>query len=279
MITGGMKVTYSAKVPDGIIADTVILKDAPLEMLKAGYGDIVGKFSSLNDWKLAHIVNGEYFCQNIYDLTEKMLLETLPLSEKLLLRDEQAIQTLTEALIIVGIALSFVGNSRPASGSEHHLSHYFEITGIVDGEEYLPHGIDVAFSAVITAQIREKLRNAVFPNQQFIMDRAQYEQEMHRVYKSVAQGCIALQDSLGTYSANRMPTYLENEAQIKAVLAQVPSAGQMVQILESIGLNMSLFRSTYSENKLRDALRYAKDLKDRYTVLWMYYDLFGLEEV
>ena len=49
MITGGMKVTYSAKVPDGIIADTVILKDAPLEMIKAGYGDIVGKFSSLND--------------------------------------------------------------------------------------------------------------------------------------------------------------------------------------------------------------------------------------
>ena len=27
--------------------------------------------------------------------------------------------------------LSFVGTSRPASGSEHHLSHYFEITGIL----------------------------------------------------------------------------------------------------------------------------------------------------
>ncbi|MBP3322990.1 MAG: iron-containing alcohol dehydrogenase, partial [Clostridia bacterium] len=36
MITGGMKVTYSAKVPDAIIADTEILKDAPLEMIKAG---------------------------------------------------------------------------------------------------------------------------------------------------------------------------------------------------------------------------------------------------
>ena len=51
-----------------------------------------------------------------------------------------------EALVIVGIAMSFAGSSRPASGSEHHLSHFFEITGIVNGEAYFPHGIDVAYS-------------------------------------------------------------------------------------------------------------------------------------
>lgn len=279
MITEGMKVTYAAKVPEGIIADTSIIKDAPLEMIKAGYGDIVGKFSSLNDWKLAHIVNGEYFCQNIYDLTEKILRKTLPLSEKLLQRDEEAIRTLTEALIIVGIALSFVGNSRPASGSEHHLSHFFEITGIVNGEEYLPHGIDVAFSAIITSAIREKLRSKPFPRTGFVTDRAFYEQEMSRVYKSVAPGCIALQDSLGTYTADRMPAYLANEEKLKEILAEVPSEKEMTEILKGIGLELPLFHSYYSKDKLRDAVRYAKDLKDRYTVLWMYYDLYGLEEV
>ena len=33
----------------------------------------------------------------------------------------------------------------------------------------------------------------------------------------------------------------------------------------------------YGEEKIHNAILYAKDLKDRYTVLWLYYDLFGGE--
>lgn len=87
MITDGMKVTYSAKVPDAIIADTDFLKTAPLEMIKAGYGDIIGKYSALCDWKLGQIVNGEYLCPEIYKLTLEMVEKVLPLSKKLLARD------------------------------------------------------------------------------------------------------------------------------------------------------------------------------------------------
>ena len=125
MIMGGMKVTYSAKVPDAILADPVVLKDAPFSMIQAGYGDIVGKYSALNDWKLSHAVKDEYFCQYIYDLTFDMLKKTLELADGLVQRDEESVKVLMEALVGVGIAMSFAGNSRPASGSEHHLSHYF----------------------------------------------------------------------------------------------------------------------------------------------------------
>lgn len=58
MITGGMKVTYKAGLPRAIIADTEVLCNAPIDMIKAGYGDIIGKFSALNDWKLSECVNG-----------------------------------------------------------------------------------------------------------------------------------------------------------------------------------------------------------------------------
>ena len=40
--------------------------------------------------------------------------------------------------------MAYVGNSRPASGSEHHLSHFFEIVGVLRREKYLPHGVDAA---------------------------------------------------------------------------------------------------------------------------------------
>ena len=62
-----------------------------------------------------------------------------------------------EALVIVGVAMAYVDCSRPASGSEHHLSHFFEITGILEDKPYFAHGIDVAYSAVVTAAIREQI--------------------------------------------------------------------------------------------------------------------------
>ena len=155
MITDGMKVTYPAGLPTAIIADTAVLKDAPMDMIKAGFGDIIGKFSALNDWKLSKCVNGEYFCQYIYDLTYQQIQKMLDLADGIQKRDEKTIGALMEALVIVGILMSFAGSSRPASGSEHHLSHFFEITGIVENVPYLAHGLDVVYSTVITAKIRE----------------------------------------------------------------------------------------------------------------------------
>lgn len=275
MIMGGMKVTYSAKVPDAILADPVVLKDAPFPMIQAGYGDIVGKYSALNDWKLSHAVKDEYFCQYIYDLTFDMLKKTLELADGLVQRDEESVKVLMEALVGVGIAMSFAGNSRPASGSEHHLSHYFEITGIVTDTEYLTHGIDVAYSTVKTAEIREALLNRQWPAVSYRQERSEYEAAMKAVYHEVAEGCIALQDKVGHYAADRMPIYLAKEEEIRAILAEHPKASEIEAMLAAVGMSMDEFYKIYDTEKIEKALVYAKDLKDRYTVLWMHYDMLG----
>ena len=44
-------------------------------------------------------------------------------------------------------------------------------------------------------------------------------------------------------------------------------------MLTSVELDIKDFYATYSKEKLQDALHYAKDLKDRYTVLWLYDDI------
>ena len=41
-------------------------------------------------------------------------------------------------------------------------------------------------------------------------------------------------------------------------------------MLTDVGLSMDEFGDMYSEEKVSDAIRFAKDLKDRYTVLWLY---------
>lgn len=277
MILGGMKETVKAGLPRAIIADTSVLKNAPLEMIKAGYGDIIGKYSALNDWKLSHRVNNEYFCEFIYDMTFDMVQKTLSLAGGLVQRDEESIKVLMEALVIVGILMSFATSSRPASGSEHHLSHFFEIAGIVNNEEYLPHGIDVAFSTVVTAQIREKILNSVFPDTQYRESREEYTANMEAIYKDVANGCIKLQDKVGNYDKDRISIYREFEQEIREILSQMPHADEIKQMLRLAGLDISVFYDIYTKEKIQNAIKYSKDLKDRYTVLWMNYDLFGGE--
>ena len=269
MIMGGMKVTYNAGLPRALVADTDILKDAPMEMLQAGYGDIIGKFSALNDWKLSQAVTGEYFCPYIYDVTYGQIQKTLDLAEGILKRSADSVQALMEALVIIGIMMSFAGSSRPASGSEHHLSHFFEITGILEGTEYFPHGIDVAYSTVVTAGLREKLLEKPFPKTQYCPDPEVYKGKMTEIYGPVAPGCMALQEKTGYYT--RDFAYSEKEAQIRTILSEMPAAREIEDMLRLGGLDMDRFYSFYSPEKIENAKLYAKDLKDRYTVLWMHY--------
>ena len=273
MILNGMKETVPAGLPLAIIADTKVLKNAPMEMIKAGYGDIIGKYSALNDWELSRAVNDEYFCQYIYDTTYKMIEKTLKTANGLLKREEESVKNLTEALIVVGIMMSFATTSRPASGSEHHLSHYFEITGIVKNEPYFPHGIDVVYSTVITAEIRENLLKKELPSEQYTEPREEYLKNMQATYGKVANGCIKLQEKMGRYNQNRLPIYKEKEQEIKGILSKMPTSKQIKEMLSLCELDISEFYKLYGKKKIENAVRYAKDLKDRYTVLWYNYDL------
>ena len=275
MILGGMKETVKAGLPKAIIADTDVLKNAPMEMIKAGYGDIIGKYSALCDWKLSAEVTGEYFCQYIYDTTYQMIALTQKTAKGLLERKEESIKTLTEALMVVGIMMSFAGSSRPASGSEHHLSHFFEIVGIINSEDYFSHGIDVAYSTVITAKIREEIKKQEFPQQIFRLTNEDYTKKIKSIYQSVAKACIKLQEKVGNYEKDRAKLYKEKEEKIKTILSDMPTAEEIEKILSFAEIDMKEFYNLYSEQKIKDAILYAKDLKDRYTVLWLYYDLFS----
>ena len=275
LILNGMKVTLNANVPTAIIADTLVLKDAPFDMIQAGYGDIIGKYSCLNDWLLSKTVLNEYFCDYIYNETLKVVEKTVQIADKLISRDEEAIGSLMEGLVAVGIYMAYVGNSRPASGSEHHLSHYFEIVGILNKEDYYAHGIDVCYSAIETSFVREqllKLDNVCEFNNTF--DKAIYESEINRIYKALSSEIFALQDKVGFYKQDRLPIYKEKWQEIKNVLKIAPTKAEMQALVEKIGLKYSDFVKFYGNDKIKDAIYYSKDLKDRYTVLWLYFDLY-----
>ncbi|MBQ1234348.1 MAG: hypothetical protein IIX77_01835, partial [Oscillospiraceae bacterium] len=107
------------------------------------------------------------------------------------------------------------------------------------------------------------------------LSESDYRKKMTQIYTSVSDGCIELQNKVGNYKTDRAAIYTEKEAQIKNILSQSPTAEEIKKMLSLVNLDMAEFYALYSEQKIQDAVLYAKDLKDRYSVLWLYYDLCG----
>lgn len=274
MIMYGMKITYTTHPPKMIIADIDILKNAPMDMIRAGYGDIIGKYSALNDWKLSKLINGEYFCQEIYDLVMDVTNNIRDMVSGIVAREEAAIEYLTKALVLIGVTLSLLGSTRPGSGSEHHLSHFFEIVGLIHNKPYFLHGTDVAYSTVVTAAMREEIVKLGKPE----FNTATREQRLaayDRIFASFAGDVKKIQDEAGSYERNLNPVYAEKWDGIMAILAECPTAQQITDMFVAAGFDMNAFEEMYGKEKIRDASFYGKDLKDRYSVLWLYFALFG----
>lgn len=124
----GSKKTLTAVAPKFVLADLDIIKNAPLYLAKSGFGDMVGKYVALTDWKIGHILTGEFYCEKIAEMTRNATEAVLHSAEGIICGDETAYEKLMYGLLLSGLAMQMMGNSRPASGAEHHISHIIEMS-------------------------------------------------------------------------------------------------------------------------------------------------------
>lgn len=143
IVNNGFKLSYPAKSPEVIIGDTKILSNAPTHLKSAGFGDMVAKYVGLIDWQISSLLTNEYYCENIANLTRSAIDELMLLADKVTKNDEYTAGKIFEALLKTGIAMSFSQNSRPASGSEHIISHLIECVQLRDNIIPNLHGDDV----------------------------------------------------------------------------------------------------------------------------------------
>lgn len=159
IISQGFKVTHKAHFLYGLIGDTQILKNSPMRLISGGYGDIVGKITCLADWYLSVKVNDEYWCETSVELVKRALDKCLTTAKGLSEGCEDSVGALMQALTISGIAMALIQNSRPASGAEHLISHYWEMEYIKRGKNPIAHGIQVGLGSSIVARFFEELKD------------------------------------------------------------------------------------------------------------------------
>jgi len=269
MIFDGMKVTFTTHAPSVIIGDTDILKNAPMDMIRSGYADIIGKYSSMNDWKLSVAVNNEAFCPFICKIVKDSTDEVRNLAKALVNRNPEAIGRLMEILVLVGVCLTLFKSTRPGSGSEHHLSHYFEITGLIDDKPYFFHGTDVGYSTIVTAKLREKILTVLTPSFKKYDEKFRME-EYKRIYKNRWEEVFKLQKQCEYYQKDLSGVYIKKWDEIRLILSECPGADEITDMLLDVGFKINKFEDMYGMEKIIDGIKWGKDLKDRYSVLWLY---------
>ncbi len=159
LISAGYKYSYDAHLTYGLIGDTDILQTTPDDLIQAGFGDVAGKITAIADWDLAVKANNDYRCDTCVELVKRALDKCFSKAEGLKTRDGEALGALLEALTLTGVAMALVNMSRPASGAEHMLSHFWEMDFIARGLNPNHHGIQVGVATPVIARFFEEMKD------------------------------------------------------------------------------------------------------------------------
>lgn len=287
LIINHLKTTYITHIPTVIIGDLDILKEAPMIMIAAGAGDILGKYVCLIDWKIAHLIQDEYYCPYVAQMVTQSIEAIVSNIDNIKQREESSIRAIMEGLILSGIAMSFIGNSRPASGSEHHLAHYWEMMFLFKKKPTILHGIKVGLGTVTAAKMYKNLSRRIL-NIKSSREKASnfdftlWENNIRNAYLSGSETVLEFEKKVGKNSLDniekRLPLIEENWNSILDLLKEnLPSTETLMTLLKKCDAPDSPAKAGITKEEFHNGVLYAKDIRNRYGLLQLLFDL-GLNE-
>lgn len=282
IIVKGYKLTFPARPPRAMVADTQVLAEAPKRLTQAGLGDVLGKYTSLADWRLAYEMTGEYWCPSLSQSVHRAVescrnqAQQAPQAKG---TETSLAETVMRALLITGHAMVCAGNSRPASGGEHHISHYWEMQALARGEEGHLHGEHVAVGTVLLAAVyeamtvRERLAGSAEEwrlRLARLSDRQARQKRLEKGYGEAAESVGAETEGKDAKTFGAL-SYSELEARwaySRGVLADaVPKPAELVCLLRAQGLAATPHELGIGPEDTEKALLYARELRNRFGIL------------
>lgn len=237
IVDGGFKTTHAAKCPEVIIADTKILAAAPKALKSAGFGDMISKYIALIDWQVSHLVTGEAYCPRVAELTRTAVDRLMTMADRVTLEDEETAAAVLESLLMTGIAMSFTRTSRPGSGTEHILAHYWECIELLEGKIPNFHGEDVGVATLLTLREYEALagRETVTAHPEVNDWDAVY-----RAYGPLA-GAVRKLNTPDTITDGIEPRVIEEKwPEIRAIVRSVPDYDACYRAMKAAGCKTTI---------------------------------------
>ena len=278
-----VKVSLYNHAPVGILLDSEILAQAPMRMLWAGLGDMVAKYIAVCEWRISHIVTGEFYCESIAQMMRSALKKIVDASDGIAKRDPDAIQSIAEGLVVAGMAMAYAEISRPASGLEHYFSHMWEMMALERGVPYDLHGIQVGVGTVLSMKLYRKIRQiqpdrAKAEAHMKAFSRADWEAQVRRIFGKTADEIIAIEDKTHKNDPARHAKRLDNlvnhwDEILKIIDEELPDYDALYQTMAKTGMPMRPSEINVPMDDVVNAFIGARDIRDKYLSCSFLWDL------
>jgi glycerol-1-phosphate dehydrogenase [NAD(P)+] len=275
LIDNNFKISYACRQPSIVIADTEILAASPTELKAAGYGDILGKYVGIVDWKVANYTVGEYYCENIVNMVRKAVADVVAMTDQITACDPDAAKAVLDSLILTGCAMQLAKSTRPASGSEHVVSHFWEIHKLEKGIWPDFHGKKVGLATLLVVRIYKELLKykSIEPTREAL--------DLEDVFKHYSP---ANHDEIIGYNVPNPTDEIDLENfkahwcdVLESIENDLPDADKLYEMMVKAGCVTELADANLSPEFALEALRYSPYMRRRITLLRIIH-LLGLEK-
>ncbi|HHY57909.1 MAG TPA: sn-glycerol-1-phosphate dehydrogenase [Chloroflexi bacterium] len=245
LIIHGVKVSVYCQAPYAIFADINTLAHAPQAMIAAGFGDMLGKLTSIADWRLGRLLWHEPYDEAIAQRTLDAVQICIDNVDGIGRGEPLAISRLFDALLESGYCMLDFGESRPASGAEHHTSHYWEMKLLREGRPAILHGAKVGVATVMVAHLYDQVRALSREQVADLLEATAWptrDEEIAAIraaYGELADGIIADHKAFLEMTPAQVDalkrSILAHWQDIQAIAAQVPPAATVADLLRRAG--------------------------------------------
>jgi glycerol-1-phosphate dehydrogenase [NAD(P)+] len=262
---GGVKTLLRAAPPPAVLAEPAVIAAAPYEMTASGLGDAMAKSVSSADWRLNHLLFGDYYCARGVALITEIEPLYLDHPEAIRARHAMALAALLDALLLTGVAMTLAESSAPASGGEHLISHSLDMMSALDGRPHDLHGRQVGVATVMAAELYRRvlaIESPALRDAPSTVDGPFWGRLAAGVAEEYARKADRLRSARTTLAAG--DTWDNLRADLSAML-RPPE--RIHNCLQAAGAACSAEDIGCPRDRLLDTFRHAHEIRPRFTIL------------
>ncbi len=277
LVVGRMKQTVIAQTPVAVIGDLPTLQSSPQAMIAAGFGDILGKSIALADWKLGHLLWEEPYSDEVAARVRGTLEDCVQGTDEIGKASRQGIEKLMFSLADTGLSMLYFGNSRPASGAEHYMSHFLELKLLREGRHAVLHGAKVGLCSIWMAELYQQLRGLSREDAEErlrlarLPERSEEIERIQSSYGAIAGKLIVEQAPFldltpQTFEALKERVLAQWDG-LQELAAAVPPPQRFSELLALAGGSVRPEQLHLDMDEMRSALQNSHFIRNRFTII------------
>ena len=263
----GHKKSLPARAPVGVFLDLGVLAAAPPRLIRSGLGDSLCRPTAQADWLLAHLLFDRPYRAAPFALLAEDEPGLFAESAALMAGDLTAMARLARTLVLSGFGMTICGGSYPASQGEHLVAHCMEMTASGLPESF--HGEQIGVTTLAMARLYEMLLAGGPPR----VDATAVDAEMLTDHFGADLGASCWREFAPKVLDAKAAADLNDRlaAQWHDIAERLASillpARELECVLEAAGAPVTARALGWPVPLFDAALRHAREIRNRYTVL------------